>query len=182
MKYGIDLYEMIFPKYAKLQFKINRVGNLSIIASPSLTPGVLPEGVKGGQIPKGTKIFDYDQQIVVSLNFADCLKLISFAKRKSITDTVEIFRNSTQYNKRVNVVWNSQDDDQLKVKFASFYFQSIDATGKEIKFKLPLSISSIEELAEIIQSYVTCFSMIKLFCQSELQDEDSYSNREAFNA
>jgi hypothetical protein len=182
MKYGIDLYEMVFPKYAKLQFKINRAGNLTVVASPSLTPGVLPEGVKGGQVPKGTRVFDYDQQIVVSLIFADCLKLISFAKSKSVTDTVEIFRNSAQYNKRVNVVWNPQDNEPLKAKFASLYFQSTDATGKEIKFKLPLSIASVEELAEVVQSYVTSFSMVKLFCQSSLQDEDSESKGEAPDA
>jgi hypothetical protein len=182
MKYGIDLYEMVFPKYAKLQFKINRAGNLTVVASPSLTPGQLPEGVKGGQVPKGTRVFDYDQQIVVSLIFADCLKLISFAKNKDIKDAVEIFRNSAQYNKRVNMLWNPQDNDPLKVKFASIYFQSTDSTGKEIKFKLPLSVASVEELAEIVQSYVTSFSMVKLFCQSSLQEEESESKGEAQDA
>ncbi len=127
--------------------------------------------MKGGQVPKGTRVFDYDQQIVVSLIFADCLKLISFAKSKSVKDSVEIFRNSSQYNKRVNIVWNPQENEPLKPKFASIYFQSTDVTGKEIKFKLPLSIASVEELAEVVQSYVTSFSMIKLFCQSSLQDQ-----------
>ena len=73
MKYSVDIHEMVFPKYAKLQFKVNRAGNLTLIASPSYTPGKLPDGLKPGQIPKGTRIFDYDSQIVVSLTFQDCL-------------------------------------------------------------------------------------------------------------
>lgn len=176
MKYSIDLHEMVFPKYAKLQLKINRAGNLTLVASPSFTPGVLPEGVKGGQVPKGTRVFDYDQQIVVSLIFADCLKLISFSKNKDIKDAVEIFRNSAQYNKKVNLVWNPQDDSPLKVKFASMYFQSTDSAGKEIKFKLPLSIASIEELAEVVQSYVTSFATVKLYCQADLQEEETHEH------
>lgn len=172
MKYSIDLHEMVFPKYAKLQFKINRAGNLTIAASPSLTPGQLPDGVKGGQIPKGTKVFDYDQQIVVSLILSDCIKIVSFAKNKSIVDAVEIFRNSAEYNKRVNIAYTPQDDNPTKPKFATIYFQSTDSTGKEIKFRLPLSLGSLEEFAEVLQSYVTSFPMVKLFCQAGLQEED----------
>lgn len=173
MEYSVDVYDMVFPKYAKLQFKINKAGNMTLTAAPAITPGKLPDGVKPGQIPKGTKIFDYDSQIVISLTFQDCLKIIDMAKSKNVTTSVELFRNSDKYNKKVTLSYFPDDQDPTKVKFATFWFNSTNESGKEINFKLPLSISNLEEIAELIKSYVNCFAMIKLFCQQQLQQSQA---------
>ena len=161
---------MVFPKYAKLQFKVNKVGNMTLTAAPAYTPGKLPTGVKPGQIPKGTKIFDYDSQIVVSLTFQDCLSIVKFAESKNIANSVELFRNSDKYSKKVTLSYFPDEADALKPKFATFWFNSTESEGKQINFKLPLSLSNLEEIAELIKSYVQNYTMIKLFCQEQLQD------------
>lgn len=171
MKYSVDIHEMVFPKYAKLQFKVNRAGNLTLIASPSYTPGKLPDGLKPGQIPKGTRIFDYDSQIVVSLTFQDCLNIIEFAKSRNVANTVELFRNSDKYNKKVTISYFPDEANALKPKFVTIWFNSSEASGKEINFKLPLSLSNLDEIAELVKSYVHGFVMIKLFCQEQLQEQ-----------
>ena len=169
MKYSVDVHEMVFPKYAKLQFKINKAGNLALVAAPSLTPGKLPDGIKPGQIPKGTKIFDYASQIVVSLTFQDCLNILEFIKSKNVASIVELYRNSEKYNKKVTLSYFTDDKDISKPKFATFWFNSTEADGREISFKLPLSLSNLEEIGELVRSYIHSFAMIKLFCQEQLQ-------------
>jgi hypothetical protein len=172
MKYSVDTYEMVFPKYAKLQLKINKAGNLIIGASPSLTPGQMPPGVQGGRVPKGTKVFNYEDQILVSLTFADCLNIVNFAKSKMVTSTVDIFRNSTKFNKKVSFVFAPKDDKPLEAKFATIYFSSTATEKKEIKFKLPISLVNLDELAQLVESYINSYQMIKLYCLSNAQEEE----------
>lgn len=172
MKYAIDVHEMVFPKYAKIQFKINKGGNLTVAASPSFTPGQLPEGTKGGKVPKGTRVFDYDKQIITSLGIPDIIKLIDMSKKKVATENVDIFRNSEKYNKKITFSYNL-DESTGAVKFLTIYFHSTDYTGKEIKFYLPISLANFEEIAHILQSYLSSVCSIKLFCLAETDDSES---------
>jgi len=169
VKYAIDVHEMVFPKYAKLQFKINKGGNLTLAASPSLNPGQLPEGTKGGKVPKGTKVFDYEKQIITSLGISDIIKLINMSKSTVPTENVDIFRNSFKYNKKITFAYNL-DDQTGKIKFITIYFQSTDESGKEIKFYLPISLVNFEEVAQILQSYLSSVCSIKLFCLAQFDD------------
>ena len=175
LKYSIDMHELIFPKYAKLQFKINKAGNLTIAASPSITPGQMPEGIKPGAVPKGTKIFNYDAQIVTSLTFSDCLAILDFISSANVAKTVDIYRKSSKYDKKLTFAYTPSETDASKPKFLTLYFSSID-NGKENKFKLPLSLASLAEVYKIIDSYVLNFAMIKLFCQADLQNSGISDN------
>ena len=80
MDFGFETYEIINPNYAKLVFKLNNAGNLTIEAIPSLTPGVKPEGTQHGKVPKGTKVFDYETKIIISLSYSDCINISNLAK------------------------------------------------------------------------------------------------------
>lgn len=171
MKYSVSVNEMIFPKYAKIEFKINKVGNLTLSASPSFTPGVLPEGIKPGIIPKGTKIFDFkNSEIVVSLKFEDCLNIIKFNNNRITADKVELYRNSDFYNKKITIVY-FPDENTGKPKFATFWFYYKDLKNGETRnFKLPISLTDFDTFCRIIESYVNNFSMIKLYCGVQLQN------------
>lgn len=173
MKYSVDVHEMVFPKYAKLQLKINKAGNMTLTATPSFTPGKMPEGVKkGGFVEKGARIFNYDNQIIVSLTFTDCLNIIDFVHSKNVAKTVDIFRTSSRYNKKVNLTYFADEDNPGTPKFAIFWFNSLENdVEKEIKFKLPLSFANLEEIAKVLESYVQNYAMIKLFCQAQLQED-----------
>ena len=65
----------------KLILGINKSGNFILSASPSLTVGKLPEGATRGKNSQGTKTFNYDNEVVVSFDFSDCLKMVEFEKR-----------------------------------------------------------------------------------------------------
>lgn len=171
MKYGIEFHELVFPKYAKLVFKINKAGHLVLAASPSLTPGKYPPGVRPGVIPKGTKIFDYDNSIIVSLEFSDCLKLLDYIESKSPLVTVDVYRNSNLYNKKITFNYFPLETDPSIAKFASIFFNCTDSDGKEIHFNLPLSFDNLNEMGKIIESYVNNYAMIKLFTAVEAQNE-----------
>jgi hypothetical protein len=170
--YAIECHDMVFPKYAKLVFKINQSGNITISASPSLTPGKNPPGYKEGPLPKGTKVFDYTKEILVSIGFTDCLNIIAFAnnKRPNITpdkpNTVDIFRNSFEYNKHVTFTYTPDDNDPTKVKMCTIFFNS-SSHGVKNEFYLPLSLKSLDEISELCKSYAANVTVIKTICGLE---------------
>jgi hypothetical protein len=46
IKYGVEFYSLVYPKWAKIRFKISDQGKFLFIMNPALTPGKLPEGIK----------------------------------------------------------------------------------------------------------------------------------------
>ncbi len=168
MKYGVFVHDMIFPKYGKIEIKINKAGNLSFYCTPSLTPGKMPAGLKPGFVPKGTKIFDYEKTVVFSLTFNDCLDLIDYAKAKNPIIDVTIFRNSDHFNKRIYFNFFPDETDPSIAKFATIFVQSFQ-DNNEIKFNIPISFDNLNEIAQVIKSYVNCMPMIKLYCGVEEQ-------------
>lgn len=170
--YAIEVYDgLVFPKYAKVIFKINPSGNLTMHASPALTPGKEPPGTVRGKVPKGTKVFDYSKEIIASLEFEDCLNIINFAKNRNhpnpdvrIGNThYTIFRNSERFNKKINFTYTMDDNDPTVAKMATIWFESVTTAG-EIKFYLPMSLNSFDNIAEICKSYCTNITNIKLSC------------------
>ena len=99
MDFGFETYEIINPNYAKQVFKLNNAGNLTIEAIPSLTPGVKPEGTQHGKVPKGTKVFDYETKIIISLSYSDCINISNLANNPKPNANLKLYRNSTRFSK-----------------------------------------------------------------------------------
>jgi hypothetical protein len=177
--YAVECHSMVFPKYAKLVFKINQSGNMTISASPSFTPGTPPAGMENGQLPKGTRVFDYSKEILVSIGFSDCLSIIKFAenrtmfmingKGKRIDNKVDIFRNSAEYNKHVTFIYTPDDVDPNKIKMCTIFFDSSinGNSNSHIKFYLPLALSHLDEIAELCKAYAYNVTVIKTMCALE---------------
>ena len=169
MDFGFETYEIINPNYAKLVFKLNNAGNLTIEAIPSLTPGVKPEGTQHGKVPKGTKVFDYETKIIVSLSYSDCINISKLANNPKPNTTLKLYRNSTKFSKTVTITCNedtSSSADSKKYYF-TMNFDSTTIDGVNTKFKLPMSDAIFEEFATVLSSYVNSYHMIKYYNQVE---------------
>ena len=171
MKYGVDIHEWVFPKYAKITLKINTNGSLSLALAPSFTPGKLPAGVKPGQIPKGMKLFDYDKTIIVGLSFSDCLQIVDYAKIKSPVNEVDIYRNNNRFNKKIKFTWFPDEENPAKAKFSTIFAQQTIG-DTEVKFNIPLSFDNLDEFSTLLTSYINNYPIIKLFCAAEEQAEE----------
>jgi hypothetical protein len=173
MDFGFDMYEMVNPTWAKLVFKLNNAGNLTIEAAPSLTPGVKPEGLEHGRVAKGSKIFDYEKKIIVSMLFADCLKIVDFAREVDINKSVKMYRNSARFSK---VITLNYVEDNNRGAYAVISFDSTDGNGVNTKFKLPMNLDALAEFAQIHKSYIDCFHMIKYYTQVQSKIIDEIEN------
>lgn len=169
MFYNADLESYVFPKYAKISFKISKAGSLIFTGAPSFTPGKLPPGISGGRVPKGIKIFDYSKEVTISIGFSDCVKIVKFFENKSPTETVDLFRNTPTFNKIVKFSWLTDENNVKQVKLVNINFVSQEIGQPEKKFYLPISISNFEEMVEVIKSYMNSYGMIKLYCQSSFE-------------
>lgn len=181
--YSVECHDMVFPKYAKLVFKINNAGNLSMSASPSLTPGKNPVGFAGGKLPKGTRVFDYDKEVITTITFGECLSIIDFAKNKKPIapdgkpNKIELYKNSENFEKRISMVYTPDDNDPRVAKMVTIYFDATiyNKTGGDdnhIKFYLPLALKSLDEIARLCESYVSSIHTIKLITGLENQKSD----------
>ena len=74
--YALEIWNTVNPKYFNLVVKINNEGKLQLCATGSLTPGRLPTGVQKGKVPKGVKVFDYDN----GLSYNNDKLIITFPK------------------------------------------------------------------------------------------------------
>lgn len=170
MKYGIDMYDLVFPKYGKLVFGINKTGNFILNVSPSFTVGKLPEGVSGGRVPKGTKVFDYDKEVVVSFDLKDCLNMVEFFRKKDVSQNIDFYRNSERFNKKITLKYTPMDDDATKPKMVTIFVSAslfLNGENKEVSFYVPMSLANFGEMIEVVKSYINNFAMIKLFCLAE---------------
>ena len=134
MDFGFETYEIINPNYAKLVFKLNNAGNLTIEAIPSLTPGVKPEGTQHGKVPKGTKVFDYETKIIISLSYSDCINISNLANNQAKC-YFKLYRNSTRFSKTVTITCNEDTSNNNKYYF-TLNFDSTTIDGVNTKFKL----------------------------------------------
>lgn len=162
MDFGFETYEIINPNYAKLVFKLNNAGNLTIEAAPSFTPGVKPEGSQFGKVPKGTRVFDYENKIIVSMSFADCLNIMRMANNPIPDDTIKLYRNSNRFTKTITISCNQDMNDPERYYF-SMNFDSTTVDGINTKIKLPMSSSIFYEFSMVLNSYVNCYHMIKYY-------------------
>lgn len=181
MKYSVEIHDLVYPKYAKVVFKINQAGNITLSASPSFTPGKLPAGMVGNTPPKGSRMFDYDKEIVISLGFKDCLDIVNFNNKRDVTKQVDIFRKSYDWSKKVTFVYTPDDNDPLKPKMVTIFFDLTKADGVT-KFYLPLSFASFNEIASLLESYTLTFPIIKLTCGLEEQRyPEEYVKKSSYN-
>ena len=171
MDFGFETYEIINPNYAKLVFKLNNAGNLTIEAIPSLTPGVKPEGTQHGKVPKGTKVFDYETKIIISLSYSDCINISNLANNPKPNATLKLYRNSTKFSKTVTITCNEDTSNNNKYYF-TINFDSTTIDGVNTKFKLPMSDVIFEEFATVLSSYVNSYHMIKYYNQVEKAKAD----------
>lgn len=169
MDFGFEIHEIINPNYAKMIFKLNSAGNLTIEAFPSFTPGVKPEGTQHGKVPAGTRVFDYEKKIIVSLGYMDCVNIVHMFDEPNINLPLKLYRNSIKFNKTITIsCQESADSTPNDVKYYyTINFDSTTSDGANIKFKLPMSSVIFEEFAEILRSYTNNYHMIKYYNQVE---------------
>ena len=87
-----------------------------------------------------------------------------------MTGEVSIIRKSERYpNKNVKLVWYSPDN--TKIQNATWFFNSV-VDGKEIKFHVPVSLDSMDEIVSVFESYKFNYSLIKLHCLEGLQENE----------
>ena len=90
--------------------------------------------------------------------------------KRDVEQTLDFFRNSDRFNKKVTFKYTLSDDDATKPKMITIYFTAtgfINKEQREISFYLPMSLSHFDEMIEGVKSYIQDFAMIKLFCLSE---------------
>lgn len=177
MKYAIETHHLVFPKYAKMVFKIDQKGNLLVCASPSLTPGKMPPGMQNGQLPKGTKVFDYTKEIQFTLGFDDCLNIAEFStlKQNCAMAAVNIFRKSATWNKKITFVYTPDDVNPAIAKMATIFFE-MSRNNNTTKFYLSLSLKALDEIAEFCKSYA--YSMISLKVSCGIEEERCEKEKE----
>lgn len=174
INFGIDLYNLVYPKWAKLRFKLSDQGKLLFIANPSLTPGKMPDGVKPGVVPKGTKIFDYskESEFNMALTISECLQIIDFVKTQLPADTVDIihkFRGDTKTIKFSWVTGNTGDVDFCNINISMIS----GPDGETKKIFVPIPFSGLREILAILNSYVNNIVTIKTLCLAELIGDSS---------
>ena len=159
--YALEIWNTVNPKYFNLVVKINNEGKLQLCATGSLTPGRLPSGVQKGKVPKGVKVFDYDNTITTVLEFADCMNIVNFVNNLDPTDKVDIYRRIPgRFDKSIVLQWNVKDN---VIQNAVMYF-NMSQNGTETKVMIPFGAKILLEFAKVIESYMNNMPMIKLFC------------------
>lgn len=175
VRYGVEVCSFFNAKWGRIDLRINKFGKLQLSACPSLQPGVMPEGMEKGRIKAGTKIFDYSKKVIVSLELEDCIKIRDFFSDRDINSTVPIYRNSDKFKKNVLFRWigNEKTGD---VSNCSLTFKMSDLTnGTNVDFKLPISLTKMDELVTVIESYTNTYAMIRLFAMAE---SDNFSTQQ----
>jgi len=168
VKYGVDFYEFQNEKWGKIGLKINNVGNLQLVLVPSLKPGEIPpKDPKTKRITKGSKVYDYEKEVLINVEFNDCLNIIEMAENQNINDKpITLFRNSEKFSKTINIQWYAPDDENISTATFFVKFKDFTKDRDEISFKIPVSIDTFIKITTSIQSYVTCLPIIKLFCNA----------------
>lgn len=174
--FGIETWEYVNPKYAKLVTKINSVGNMTLEVSPTIYPqGTLPPGVESGRIEKGVKVFDYDKKIIFSISFDDCVNVVEMSKKRFDWDQktnapvkpntikpLTLYRNSLKFNKKLTMQYVDGGSGDY---YVSMNFESTDENGMTTKFKLPLNLESFDLFSKVLESYQNSYHLIQYYNQ-----------------
>lgn len=171
INYGIELYELVYPKWAKIRLKLSDKGKLLLIINPSLTPGKEPEGYGKGLIPKGTKIFDYSEEneCIISLTLAECLSIVDFAKTQLSSDTVDLIHKSGGVSKALQFKWVT--DNVGDVKYANVIYNKYtgESNNKSVQnIFVPVTMNGLRELVVVLNSYINNYVNIKTICLGEI--------------
>jgi hypothetical protein len=168
IKFGVEIYSLIYPKWSKIRFKISDQGKFLFILNPALTPGKLPDGVKPGIIPPGTKIFDYseDKECIMSLSMSECLKIVDFAKTQSLMETVDIIHKHNGESKVIKFSWGTGKSNEIELCNINYTKTSRDNSTQKIY--IPVPFDGIREIVTILNSYLTNFVLLKTVCMAEI--------------
>lgn len=164
MAFNLELYKLVYPKWAAARFELGPDdGKLTFIISPSLTPGSLPSGIKPGVIPKGTKVFDYKNEIGIALSISECLRIMDFAKLQNLADSVDLIHTFKGTTKKIMMAWSagkSGDAEVCNVNLTS-------STGEDKKkVFVPIPFSGMREIVTILDSYIKNYALLKALCMS----------------
>lgn len=168
IKYGVEFYELVYPKWAKIRFKISDKGKFLFILNPSLTPGKLPDGITPGVVPKGTKIFDYskENECILDISVSECLKIIDFAKSQNLADSVKLLHSRYGQTKTLTFTWGTGKSNEIELCNINYLRKGVD--NDDQKIYVPVPFTGLREIVSILNSYVSNFVMIKTMCLGEL--------------
>lgn len=163
--YKLELYKLVYPKWAAAMIEISPKGKLTFVISPSKTPGTLPAGFKGGSIAKGTKVFDYEKELAVSLSLAECLQILDFIKAQNAVQTVEFIHMYKGTSSKFSMAWST--GKSTKVEVCNININRTEGEEKKKVF-IPIPFNGMREIAVILDSYIKNYAVIKLICQANL--------------
>lgn len=172
INYGIELHHLVYPKWAKIRFKLSDKGKLLFIINPAITPGKLPDGIKPGVVPKGTKIFDYseDKECIISLSLSECMKLVDFVKTQCLVDTVELKHKLNGELKVLQFKWvpnkSGTEIDFCNIIYNKYNGETSDKSAQNIF--VPIPFEGLREIVAVINSYLNNFVTLKTLCLAEL--------------
>lgn len=178
VKYPVELYNLVYPKWAKIRLMLSKNGGMLLAMNPSLTPGQKPEGISGA-IPKGTRIFDYadDKECIIRLNLAECLQIIDFTKRQNTVDTVDIVHRFRAELRVLKISWGNGPS------VCNINYSKKNAEGVELtKIYCPVPFNGLREIVAVLNSYVNNFVMINAFCCGEILISDNYKKPPRFKS
>lgn len=166
LKYGVEFHELVYPKWGKIRLRINGKGQLIFIANPSLTPGKMPENLKPGVIPKGTRVFDYDsnKECLLSLSLGECMQIVDFAKTKNAADSVGIVHRYKGDIKSLQFSWGTNNNGEVTI--CNINYSKKTPLDENIKMYIPVPFTGLREIVSIINSYIQNYSVIKVYCLS----------------
>lgn len=175
IRYGVDLHSLVYPKWAKIRFKISARGKLILVINPSLTPGKMPEGIKG-MVPKGTKIFDYDEtkECLISLSLNECMRIIDFVKAQKIADNVDIIHVLHGDKKILKFSWGIDASGTINLCNINYIRKSADDSEKS-KLYVPVPFDGLREMVTVINSYVSNYLVLKMLCLADMNVTEDIS-------
>jgi hypothetical protein len=170
VKYGVEFFEFQNEKWGKIGLKISNIGNLQLVLTPSLTPGIIPQkDPKTKKNIKGIKVYDYSKEVLSTLEFNDCLNIIKMGEELNPnSEPIVLYRNSEKFLKTININWYVPDGENISTSTFFVKFKNLSKKNEEINFKIPVSIETFLKIKTSIQSYINCLPMIKLFTNAIL--------------
>lgn len=182
IKYGVEFYSLVYPKWGKIRFKISDQGKFLFIINPSLTPGKLPEDLKPGVIPKGAKLFDYSEEneCIVALSLNECLKVIDFAKSQNLVETVDIIHKIQGNTKSIKFAWATGRSGEIEL--CNINYIKTTNTGDVQKIFVPIPFDGLREIVTIFNSYISGFVILKTLCLADIVASNEPKNKKQYSA
>lgn len=184
MKYGVDVYSFQTKKWGKVLLKVISDGTLQMCLTPTYTPGVEPEELKGQtHVPKGYNLYEYSKEVIVNMAFADIKNLVDWNMRENKDEVVDIYRKKVGYNnKQISFRWYAPDGD--KISTATIFitdrkrnndYNEEDEDSEEWNvnsFKIPMSLDEMNKLCKIFYFYMSSIPTIEVLANSKMVFDD----------